>query len=315
MRKFQVIFFFFSVLIMYILNNYLGKNETSSYLYMGSTNFDHHDIKKSDLNSKKIIFLGSSSVSGSNIPRNSTISDYYNQISSESYSYNLGVLQGTILDSLIYLKMALIFRPTVVVLGVNPSSFPRVLSGPLVWSHTKIVSEYIPDDLNQIIEFDKNKKADLSYYLRNFLPPKNIPSNSLLVFREKIEALRDTFFGNVYEKKFLGAEGQFINEVLASDNLSIYLIRAIGDLCKKNNIKLFVYLEPIWNPNDVYGESDFQKYKNKITNLLNDEKIAFFDYTNLISSDNANFMDFIHLRPASYKKIAAKIYEDVKGKI
>lgn len=93
------------------LEKYYSQNFKINYLNYRAVGLNHHVISDKSFNPQKtILMLGSSSLAGSNVPLFSTVTDFLNRNSLNVYFYNLGMLEGTLIDSYVFLKLALIDR-------------------------------------------------------------------------------------------------------------------------------------------------------------------------------------------------------------
>lgn len=279
----------------------------ANYLYMNATDLQGHLlIAERDKTYERIIFLGSSAVAGSNIPRASTTSDYLNRRLSPPYkSYNLATLQASLLESLVYLEMAIAIRPALVVLGIEPGAFPRFSSSPVLWRNGAFIKKLMGEEMAKAIENERIMKLDSLIF-----ETQNRPPDYYLSYLELIEGLKNSFFGPVFNVNLYGQKGQSLSHVLQTDNPLINLLKKLSEHMKERKIKLVVYLEPIFRPEVTYGPG-FENYLRQVKKILNDQEIPFFDYTNLVPPVHDYFSDFIHMTPAGNQLVANTLAKDL----
>jgi len=89
---------------------------------------------------------------------------------------------------------------------------------------------------------------------------------------------------------------------------SMKALRTIVKLCRKNNIKLYVFTSPHnQNKMDTFFLDDYNKYLRNISEIT-----SFYDFTgyNSVTKDNCNYYEMSHYRPQVAKLIAARIFND-----
>lgn len=308
-RIFLVITSILLVLVSYY-NYQLSVTLKPNYLYIGSLNLDQHAISnpiKSD--QTKIIFLGSSAVAGSNIPPRTTTSDYFEAESNRIKSYNLATMEATLLDSLVYFEQSLKYSPKVAFLGLNPGSFPLLPSNRLIWNNREFSKKFLSKKLIEAIDHNRLKKADFKYFIDK-KRPKSLPSLILLEYKTALFHARNKLFGPVFSHLLFGAAGQSLDHVLDPKNELVGVLGKIGEHFKKKGVRLIIYLEPITFPHRVYGEKSFERYLSLMKEVLTNQGIEFYDYTNLLPNTNIYFSDFIHLTPEGNQLVAKNLFKD-----
>lgn len=281
-----------------------------NYLYIGSLNLNQHAISKDQYSrTKKIIFLGSSAVAGSNIPPKTTTSDYFNKKAQNFKSFNLATMEATLLDSLVYFEQSLKYNPKVAFLGINPGSFPLLPSNRLIWDNREFSKKFLSKKLIAAIDHNRLKKADFKYYIDKNRP-KSIPSDLLLSYKTWLYELRFNLFGPIFSHLLFGATGQSLDHVLNPKNELVALLGRIKSHFDEKRVRLIIYLEPITFPQKVYGSDSFNNYLSLMKKTLEAQSIEFYDYTNLLPNTNVYFSDFIHLTPEGNKTVANQLFKD-----
>lgn len=311
---------FLSVMFCLGLLSYLGFRETAknihpNYLYIDALNLKSHKIEKSsNFQGKKIVFLGSSGVSGSNIPEQSTISDYMNMALPKSItSYNLGVLQGTLTESLIYLKQSIEYKPSVAIIGISPGTVPGYWASVTSFSNLDLIEDDITPSYYNYLKKEKQRKMYLDVHIQKYWQ-KTPPQENYIKYKSFINNLKYQMYGPLISKDFYGSKQQDITNLISDQNPQINIIDSIMNVCRQNNIKVVFYLEPIFEPYKVYGDA-FSEYVNNLKKYISERGIQLFDYTNFIPFKREFFIDYTHLKPLGNKMLAEKLYDDFKGEL
>lgn len=90
---------------------------------------------------------------------------------------------------------------------------------------------------------------------------------------------------NSYKKK------EVIEPFLYNNDITIYSLRSIKEICRKHGVKLLFLSPPIWNAKDFY---DLEYYHNLMHKYLTDNDELILDYTELQLPDSC-YADLIHL--------------------
>ncbi len=309
-RKYLVIFI--STLTIGVgFSRYISSQQKPNYLYMNSLSLRNHSITRLNKEvSNKIVFLGSSGVAGSNIPVNSTVSDYLNlHLNSGSESFNLGSLQATMPEVLVYFKQSLRFQPKKIILGISPSSMPFYSVSPVSYFNLNLIEEDIDPRLLGFIKAEGAKKFYHNQLLEDYwkpYPPLNISLQSYSLINKAVKQ----WMGHLSNKNFYGAGHLSYKDAMNPDNPQIKILLLIARKCYELKIGLDVYLEPIYKAEETYDEN-YGSYISFLTSLLNKEKANVHNYTDLIPSTPKHFVDFIHLTPEGSKLLAEKMHEDM----
>lgn len=88
------------------------------------------------------------------------------------------------------------------------------------------------------------------------------------------------------------------------------VLKQIVDLCKREDIKLYLFTTPHnQNMMDTFVLKDYKAYLRDISDITD-----FYDFSgyNSVTRDNKNYYEMSHYRPLVGKMIAAKIFNDQK---
>lgn len=288
-----------------------SKHSLPNYLYQGSVNLNQHAITKSSQSEPSVLFLGSSAVSGSNFPKQSTTPDYFQKLVPQYSVYNLGVLQATILESYTYFLLALNHtKPKLVILGIDPDLFPQEISGTRVLCHNKaLLDGFFPIDLKQKILNECEKKLFLIEDLFKS-DQVSIPGPFHIWYRTFLNDIRHEVFGPVMSAHVIGNRMTKAEQVPIQLD-KIELLSEIKKMTEQSGGKFVVFLEPQLEVDKIYGQQNFILYKEFITKKFMEYGILGFDYVDLFPNTAENFMDYIHLTPQAYEKLATKLYNDL----
>jgi len=184
---------------------------------------------------------------------------------------------------------------------------------------------------NKIINGEKISNYDLYFNLETtkssfYVLYKNLTNqkivaeqflqNGMRVFYQYIDSLEKGNYS--FEKRMDYTFREYYNNVNGiyknykySENYFNYFSKIINE-CKKNNIKVWVYIPPVYNlhfdslkPAGYYDE--FEKFKRDLVKVTN-----YIDFTghNTITNNSENFWDSSHLRVNMTKPIMARIFKD-----
>lgn len=279
-----------------------------NYLFKGSVDLRNHVISDGvPLGKRAIVMLGSSTVSGNNIPPATTISDYYNRLVPRDKSYNLGVMEASVVDSLIWLNLAQKkVRPAIVFYGMNPSDFRTDPGSPLIWSHSQEVRTLLPENIARSVERDRWNKRDLSVPVTQLFgkPPLTSVQTSIFTWQWK---LRRWTYGPLYDKAIDSLERRdgTVEAVADSDGQMMDLVACMKALAAQTHGELIAYLEPMQVP-DGPGTA-FDRYKNTLTSKLSATHVRFLDFGHLLPNTAEYFVDYIHLTPEGNKRVAEEL--------
>lgn len=303
-----------SIPLYILVVTYEASHRTENYLPQGSLDLKKHRISHQRLTDRnQVFFLGSSAVSGINIPPETTISDYFHKIDSQYQSFNLATMQASVIESTIYYLLGLKYtKPSFVIYGVNPDNFPSAPGSPVIWYHRQMIEGVFSKSLLELIDKERIKRADFSTPLTLLLLQisKTSISTPILVFRNH---LRYQIFGPLLEKSLFRLNANYLSEALLSDNLAVQALNNFHQLCKKNGTPLILYFEPILHSEVAFGPGNYKKFREIISYKLNEFGIPYFDYTYLLPQDHRFFIDYIHLTPKGNQRVAQQLASDLKG--
>lgn len=313
--KYFLSIYFITISFFLVYFYYDNLNIRQNYLYLGQSSLEKHEISYVDPSANKIIFLGSSAVAGSNIPQHTTSVDFFNKFLKNYYAYNLAALECSSLESLILLKLTEERQPQIVVMGLNPGSFPSHLpGGNLLWNNFSLLTDFLTSYEKAAIEKDKAIKSDL-FQKFGIGMSKILPTQHHINIQTFLFDLRFKIFGNVFNTNLLGKNGQSSVSAFNTNTMYYRAIAYIKELSVKKNFKFYIYLEPIYKANEVYGEQDFATYIKTVKEYLKQFNVEFFDYTNLNPSTHDFFYDFIHMTPQGNERVAKQLYQDLGGNL
>ncbi len=276
---------------------------------MDSLNLDHHALSQSGHEQNKLIFLGSSGVAGSNVPLFSTVSDFFNIHQKKYESYNLATLQGTMPEVLVYFKQSLNYSPSAVVLGLSPDTLPKFSVSPVSAINLSFIQEDLDPELTTFIKEESRKKLYLNELTEKFWPHYP-PPFQLIKLKSALYELRESLYGPLSNKNFTGALQHKLT-MPDANHLQIKIVLQIAKTCQKNGIPFFIYFEPMFGAEKVYGQN-LKKYQDRLKEILTQHQVVSFDYTNLIQ-EKSLFSDYIHLKPKGYERLAIKLSQDLEG--
>jgi hypothetical protein len=290
-----------------------GHAAKQNFLFKGSVDLRHHIISEGvPPGERAVLMLGSSTVSGNNIPPATTISDYYNRIVIGQRSYDLGLMEANIVDSLILLHLAQKkVRPAVVIYGMNPSNFRSLPGGPLIWSHPDEVRSLLPPEIAAIIERDRAVKQDFSLPLNRLFGKPPPLSAQTHIFTWQWE-LRLAVYGPLYDKAIdsLGLRDATVREVLQSGQPMMDLLGTMKRLAAKTDSPFVAYFEPMQMPSD--GNGPFAEYKKALRDALARAGVPALDYSHLLPENPNYFVDYLHLTPRGNQRVAQELATTLK---
>ena len=202
-------FLFFYILTAISVYKYVEKirlaKQYPNYLPITALNLDQHLISLNNPRKDSILILGSSSASGSNIPRNGTLADYFNSQQEDFTAYNLAKLEGTAIDEIIFLKLALEKTHTkIVFFGISPTIFKNILSTITTAYNLEVLRSAIPADLFQKIYQENQKKFFIRAWME-YIAAEYYPLKPLISYKTLIYHAREAFFGPTMTPNMWGA--------------------------------------------------------------------------------------------------------------
>jgi len=288
-----------------------SKEGLHSYLYTGATNLNQHLISKAT-QKKKLVFLGNSSVAGSNIPAMNNISDQLNQYLVNYQSFNLGVLGASTTALLTLFKLSLKYNPKVIIIGVNPGLFANNESGFLEWNNLELLKSSLPITHIQQIQKQKENKKLFSFFAsdskRIAYPPKE-----LLALKSGIFKLSEKIYGPTMSTDIYGKKGVSILDINTQAKQSFSVLKSLITEAREKKIMVFAYFDPIYKSETSFNIKEFEKFKQNVKEELIPLDVNLFDYTNILESNSENFLDYIHLNPAGNRRMGKIISSDLKG--
>lgn len=278
----------------------------SNYLYVGQLDLKSHEIFNNNSNNK-IVFLGSSAVSGNNVPPKSTIVDKFNFQTGKDIGFNLGIMQANLLDANILLSLIKNEKVGIAILGLDPSIL--LDASPTFFAKNNFKKLKSPE-MERYSKYFSNRKKNFDD-IENAVHVEPLPPNSIQVeWKKMLWELRYLFWGNVYNKKIYGEDRKYIKNSLSEKNVSWELLHEFANTSYGNKIVPVVFLSPILN--STYNEFELSKFRESVAKIAIEENIVIFDYIDLLSSSNENFYDFVHLTPRGNWEVARKILVDLR---
>jgi hypothetical protein len=140
--------------------------------------------------------------------------------------------------------------------------------------------------------------------------------NGMRVFYQYIDSYKRGTYS--YTKRMQYTFHEYYNSVNGiykdysySDEYFKYFVKILEE-CKKNDIKVWVYIPPVYNLHFDSLKSagyydDFEKFKRELVKVTN-----YIDFTgrNTITNDSNNFWDSSHLKAKMTKPLMARIFKD-----
>jgi hypothetical protein len=290
---------------------YEVKNTKQNYLYMGSLGLSKHLIAKSDPSEKKVIILGNSPVSGNNIPRNTTTTDYLNLLEGDKTFYNLASMEQSIVESMVYMNQAAVYKPELVLVGINARTFPNHIGGKELFQYN---DEFLKESLNKLeyekLEKEINLKRNVFSFITKAFSGKT-PSSFQLEFQTFFNKLRTQFYGDLYNRSIYGKLSDSIDHLQKSDSSALIYLESFIKLANKLNIRPIFYFVPIHDLEKIYPIEEYRKYKKLITDFVISKKVLIFDYDNALSSNHHNYIDFIHRTAKGNREMAKLLKRDL----
>jgi len=294
---------------------YLNFSARPNYLYQNSSSLSDHLISKRYFKGPtKIIFLGSSAVSGSNIPPQTTLSDYFNAETKQSESYNLAVLEASILESLVYLNWSLPYKPQYVIYGISPDNFPASPESTVIFENLTELRPFLKEPVYKSLTQTARRQGLPLTKFKNWLSTKRISPAQATVMTW-LEDLRIEIFGDVYSKQLHGKGNYNLSYLLTDSNSTPQLLVAMNKLCRLHQVKMVTYFVPFYKGTGPYQANEFLAYKQKVLSLLAANHIPNFDYSSLLVDIPQNFVDFTHLTPQGNALVASQLHKDLEEQL
>lgn len=283
----------------------ISSQKSINYLYINQFGLETHLLTTDQTQKEKILFLGSSAVAGSNIPQQTTLTDYFNQQNANYQAYNLASFQSNLLDANVLLSIYKTKFPKIAILGIDPTMFLKNQLSLFSKFHAKEAGPILKTNLkNELLISPKDQ-----FEILIFNSPPTPPHSLLIWWKSYLAKLRNLFWGPLFDKKVFSIKENILDEVNDEKNKSWILIDTFIDIAKKNNIAPIIFITPVLE--NAYPKKEFFIFKQKIkekSNLLN---FYLKDYSSAFSSSHDFFYDFNHLTPDGYKELALKLRNDL----
>jgi hypothetical protein len=276
-----------------------------------SINLNNHLITRYKTEKKVALLLGSSAAAGSNIYHKSTLADYLNNNSSKYFFFNLASLEGTLLDSMVFLDQAVqIKKPDLIILGLGPSMFDSNFGSLVPDANIEILKKFLPNE--SIVQLQLEKKRKLYFPLAiSLITTKTIPYPLILETKAFFNKLSIKLFGHSFNSSVQRQPYQRIKELSNSDWL--LNLEAIARYCKKKQLPLVVYLEPYLFANNFYAKNDWSIYEGSLQDYFNKNQIPAMNFIREIPNEAEYFIDYQHLTPKGYEFLATDISIKLNG--
>jgi hypothetical protein len=310
------IFLAISIFVLFTLSAFISRRYASSnpqnYLSYKSINLNNHLISNYKTEKKTALILGSSSAAGSNLIRNSTLADFLNNYNLDYYFYNLGSLEGTLIDSMIFLDQAVqIKKPDLVLIGLNPGMFELNYGSFVPIANIEILKKFLTSKEIAEIKSAKNKKLYTKQTI-DFVATTTIPYPYILNLKEYFSNLSILTFGSIYNNSVERQEPKNL-DFLKNPNWLLNL-KSILNYCKEKEIPVFLYLEPILKFEEYYRKDDWDIFEKQLTYFIKENKTKDYNFVRSIPNDAEHFIDYQHLTPSGYKFLANKIEAKIREK-
>lgn len=296
-----------------------NRNVKYNYLYQGSLNLNHHTISDNRDKNAGIIILGDSSVAGNNVPQRTTTADYLADYlenivrnGRNTSVYNLGSMEQSLIESMIYLQMAAQYAPKLALIGINARTFPEIPKGRQVAANnTELLGKYMDSKLFLELKAEVSRKFNVISFLTDPFEGQP-PPYAQLYYHNLVRSIRYLMFGNLYSKSIKATLPDRISHLANDHPISILYLEAFLKLSKELNIKPIFYFTPIHEIPEVYPIEEYEKYKNSIKYYLAKENVRIFDFDNLLPSNNQYFIDFIHMTPLGNQELARVLAKGIR---
>lgn len=312
-RKIIFLFFTLSLGISYLIEKNYSETNKINYLNYRAANLKQHVISSPSIKAESnVLMLGSSSLAGSNVPKNSTITDFLNEShkTKSTYFYNLGMLEGALLDSFVFLKLAQNERKIdLIILGISPDMFIRNTDSiPLAVNYQKVKNNF---DASLQQEIEERFKSKLYFnFVTNFLAEKSLPYQFILNVKHHFYYWQRQLFGDAFTSH---VKNQGLKKLPfeMDNNTWVNLLDPILQFSDKNQIKIKVYFEPHLYLDKYFDPHEYQAFKTKVTDYFKKRNIIIYDFDQAIPNSPQYFIDYVHLTPEGNKLLATKINEVV----
>lgn len=283
-----------------------SQQQTHNYLFPGQTSLDQHLVKTRLATDFPVVLLGSSTFAGSLVPENSTISDFWNQRSPDP-SLNLATFEASILDSLVIFLLAAEAKPKIVILDIDPTSFPSRFDSEWLRRYGILLSTACPDlALEHTIHTQSRFRFDHWSW-----PSGKIPSPLLFRLWSTIENWRAELYGPVYSKDLNGKYTPSLATVLDPQyGLEKYL-QCYSKLVQQRGAKAVLVMGPIYKYEKTYNPVEFRQYKSRVLAAAKSSGIQVLEYTEFLANSPVNFTDYLHLTVNGNSALVDQMFHDL----
>jgi hypothetical protein len=274
------------------------------YLYIGQSNLNNHLLSVDQTTKDKIIFLGSSAVAGNNIPRKTTLTDYFNQLNPRYQVYNLAAPQSNLLDANVILNIFKNKSPKIVILGIDPTVLFEDQSSLFSQIYSSRANPYKKNEIENFLHNSLLEKIEI--YLHEDPVP---PTDFQIWWKSLLMEFRYQFWGPLFNKQIYGKNRNTLEDINSETNQSWILIDTFIKTARENNIIPIIFLEPILD--STYPNNEFIAFQKKIKEKSEKLHFKLLDYSSFLPSTHDYFYDFVHLTPNGYLRLATKLGEDL----
>ncbi len=299
------------VLVGYLLNDYWSDAHPRNFLYEVQGSFTNPRLENATSDLPKTFLFGSSNVSGSDVPADSTIADQLNAIAGDQMNaLNFGLWGANVLTSFaLYDAVSRRYEPRYVVLGLSPDDFVRPREyHPLAVFKRRELRAYLPeatyDSLNR-------PAARFSAVVMSFLLALKPYVRTYAQLRVSDALLR--LQTRIYGTTFSGYGPYDVDPALSKeaflDPLPLTILRNFADLASRRGEKLMIYFSPIYDPEHTYPAGAVKAWRKQLRDFLEAHGISYADLTDTLPWDNRHFADSVHPSPLGNQIIAARLRE------
>ena len=297
----------FMAICLPLASNYLLSNKNYNYLYIGQFNLNNHFISVDRRDIDKVLILGNSAISGSNIPPNNTLGDHLTRFNKNIQFYNLAALQANLLDANVILDLISKKNVSIAILGIEPSILSVNQSSLFSKSHLKDIDPVLRNKIGMLFQESVAEKLELLTHSETVFPTR-----FQVWWKSFLLELRFKFWGPLFNKKIYGTEKNSLKLINQDSNNSWLLINMFVEQALQNKIIPVLFISPVLNLQ--YSAEDLIVFKNKIDQKSKELNFVYFDYSEFLPSTHTFFHDYTHLSPFGYEQLAIQLNKDLIGK-
>lgn len=288
-----------------ILNKNYSRTHARNFLTYKSIDLSLHLISNHQTTRKKAVLLGSSSVAGNNIHKNSSLADFLNVGQEDYFFYNLGSLEGTLLDSMVFLDQAESkTKIDLAVIGLSPDMFTFNSSSLVPIANIEILKKFLPPDQIEKIEEEKQRK----FYFKpviDFVAEETIPYKFILDLKARMNNVAKHLYGPFYDAHV--SNDKMLSMNFIKDERWLKNLKSLVEYCRSHHIAVVFYLEPNLKVDQYFANAELEVYINRLNDFFEANKLPAYNLMQSLANTPEFFVDYQHLTPMGYKNLALNI--------